>query len=161
MYEANLLTTPPTHLSRFLFMMSAGTKRRRNSEMLNGRTTSGRPDSPVNSWWEFLQCRNIGSLVASARSNCFSKYLPGKRRSRETGGLLMLLPISFLHKFYFFSDKHLNGYMIGGWLLMRRHDQPMETRKHKIKTRLLTWVESLWGKIPACQNLEGEQTCKY
>ena len=30
---------------------------------------------PMNAWWEFLQWRNIGRLVSSASSNCFSKYL--------------------------------------------------------------------------------------
>lgn len=30
---------------------------------------------PMNAWWAFLQWRNMGRLVSSASSNCFSKYL--------------------------------------------------------------------------------------
>ncbi len=39
---------------------------------------------PMNSWWEFLQWRNMGSLVSSARSNCFSKYLLKPTESTES-----------------------------------------------------------------------------
>lgn len=95
------LTTPPTHLSRFLFIMS-----KHNTEtLITINTPSVRENLawlssvslfflttwegtsiknlPRNSWCEFLQCRNMGSWVSSARSNCFSKYL--RVRKRQSG----------------------------------------------------------------------------
>lgn len=112
------LTTPPTHRSRFLFMMSVKTEtntkclKQKKNPLVNQSWSSQLTNLPMNSWWEFLQWRNMGSFVSSAKSNCFSKYLQEwKETMRKIQmNLTSVVTLDLPHTFDFFlkkGQKHL------------------------------------------------------